>query len=130
MAEQGSKLLESLLADNQVLDAAEKVGEAMYRLRWGSATVVTGIVGESIVVIAPLFEELPKKDPLGFCQRLLRINSDLGGTASFALQENGSVVLQVGRMVRGLDSNEFGIMLGTVGKFADDHDDSLRAEFY
>ena len=78
----------------------------------------------------PLFEALPKANAAGFCKKLLRINSELGGTASFALQENGSVVLQVGRMVRGLDADEFGIMLGTVGKFADDYDDLLHKEFY
>ena len=130
MSDRGTKLLEDLLSQNELLGKSQKVADAMYRLRWGSATVITGIVGESIVVIAPIFDEMPKKDPDGFCRRLLEINSDLGGTAAFAVQKNGAVVLQIGRGIRGLDAEEFGIMLGTVGKFADDYDDQLHAEFY
>ena len=118
------------MTQNGLLDSAQKLGDAMYRLRWGSATVITTIVGESIVVIAPLFDALPDKDPAGFCRRILELNSDLGGTASFAIQKNGAVVLQVGRGVKGLDADEFGLMLATVGKFADDYDDMLEAEYY
>jgi len=130
MANSGAAILEDLLTRNELLGSAQKLGEAMYRLRWGSATVVTTIVGESIVVIAPIFDDLPSGDPAGFCQRLLEINSDLGGTAAFALQKNGAVVLQIGRGVKGLDADEFGLMLATVGKFADDYDDLLKDEFY
>jgi hypothetical protein len=46
------------------------------------------------------------------------------------MQKDGSVVLQVGRGVKGLDAHEFGLMLGTVGRFADEYDDRLREEFY
>ncbi|MBT8495698.1 MAG: YbjN domain-containing protein [Deltaproteobacteria bacterium] len=126
----GPAILEELMTKNGLLDSAQKLGEAMYRLRWGSASVITTIVGESIVVIAPLFDALPSGDPAGFCRKLLELNSELGGTASFAIQKNGSVVLQVGRGVKGLDADEFGLMLATVGKFADDYDDQLEADFY
>ena len=54
----------------------------------------------------------------------------MGGTAGFAISPEGSIVLQVGRGIKGLDANEFALMLGTVGKFADDYDDTLRDEFY
>lgn len=130
MTDRGTQLLEELLGQNDLLDKAQKVAESMYRLRWGSATVITTIVGESIVVIAPIFDRLPGKNLEQFCRRLLEINSDLGGTAAFAVQKSGAVVLQIGRGIRGLDAEEFGIMLGTVGKFADDYDDQLKAEFY
>ena len=127
---EAAELLEKLLTDNEVLDKSEKVGDSVYRLRWGSANIITAIVRESIVVLAKLFDAMPAKDADKFCRRLLEINGELGGTASFAVQRDGAVVLQVGRGIRGLDSEEFGIMLGTIGKFADDYDDVLAREFY
>ncbi len=123
-------LLEGLLRDAGLADAAQKVGESMYRIKWGSATLVTGTVGEGIVVIAPLFDSPPENNTEAFYKRLLEINAEMGGTAALAVQRDGSVVLQVGRGVTGLDAGEFGLMLGTVGKFADEYDDKLRDEFY
>jgi len=125
-----SHVLESMLEQCELTDKADKVGEAMYRFRWGSATVVAGAAGEAIVVIAPLFPALPENKSADFCQRLLQLNSRMGGTAGFALAPDGAVVLQAGRGVKGLDADEFRLMLGTVGKFADDYDDPLRDEFY
>lgn len=122
--------LNELIAGAGLADAAEKVGESMYRLQWGSATLITGSVGDGIVVIAPLFDAPPASKVEAFYKRLLEINGEMGGTAAISLQGDGSIVLQVGRGVRGLDAHEFGIMLGTVGRFADEYDDLLRDEFY
>jgi hypothetical protein len=130
MAETSIEVLEGLLKACELTDKAEKVGDTMYMLRWGSATIVAGASGEAIVVLSPLFEKLPDKNPDLFCRRLLELNGQMGGTAGFAISAEGSVVLQVGRGVKGLDANEFAMMLGTVGKFADDYDDALREEFY
>ena len=123
-------VLKQLLTDAGLVDAAERLGDAMYRLKWGSATLVTGTVGDGIVVIAPLFDAPPANNHEGFFKRLLEINSEMGGTAAISLQHDGAIVLQVGRGVRGLDAHEFGLMLGTVGRFADEYDDRLRQEFY
>lgn len=125
-----AEVLERMLAELQLTDKAQKVADGMYRFRWGSASVIAGAAGEAICVVAPLFPALPDRDPAGFCRRLLELNGRMGGTAGFALAADGSVVLQTGRGVDGLDASEFAIMLGTVGKFADDHDDALKAEFY
>ena len=122
--------LKNLLAEANLTDKAQKVGDSMYRLRWGSATVIAGTAGDAIVVIAPLFDALPSQGADALCKRLLEINGTLGGTAAFAISSEGAVVLQVGRGLQGLDADEFSMMLGTVGKFADDYDDKLRAEFY
>ena len=127
MAEQ---MLAALIEEAGLADAAEKVGDSMYRLKWGSATLVTGTVGDGIVVIASMFDSPPDANQEGFFKRLLEINSEMGGTATLALQRDGSVVLQVGRSLKGLDAHEFGLMLGTVGRFADEYDDRLRDEFY
>jgi hypothetical protein len=125
-----SDLLARLLEDAGVAASAQRVGESMYRLKWGSATLITGAVGDGIVVIAPLFDRPPARDQERFFRRLLEINGEMGGTCALALQRDGSVVLQLGRGVKGLDAHEFGVMLGTVGRFADDYDDALRSEFY
>ena len=130
MSEPAIEVLERLLEECDLTDKSEKVGETMYLLRWGSARVVAAASGEAVVVLAPLFEALPEKEPERFCRRLLELNSIMGGTAGFAISPDGSVVLQSGRGVKGLDADEFGLMLATVGKFADDFDDVLRDEFY
>lgn len=124
------KVLAQLIDEAGLGDAAERVGASMYRLKWGSATLITGTVGEGIVVIAPMFESPPKNNLEAFYKRLLEINSEMGGTATLALQADGSIVLQVGRGIKGLDSHEFSLMLGTVGRFADEYDDRLDKEFY
>ncbi len=130
MSKATTKELESSLKACGLLEAAEKVGDNMYRLSWGSATVVCVARGSAVVAIAPMFETLPKKDVAGFCQRILKLNAEMGGTAAFAIQTDGSVVLQSGRGVQGLDPEELKLLLNTVGKFADDYDDALDKEFY
>jgi hypothetical protein len=130
MSAAASQVLETMLEQCGIKDKAEKVGDSMYRFRWGSATVVAAAAGGAVVVIAPLFPALPTARADEFTRRLLELNGTMGGTAGFALAADGSVVLQSGRGVQGLDADEFRLMLGTVGKFADDHDDPLRDEFY
>jgi hypothetical protein len=102
----------------------------MYRLEWGSATVVCAARGSALVAIAPMFESLPDKKVDDFCRRILKLNAEMGGTAAFAIQTDGSVVLQCGRGLQGMDPDELKLLLNTVGKFADDYDDILDKEFY
>jgi hypothetical protein len=54
----------------------------------------------------------------------------MGGMASFAIQPDGWVVLHSGRALRGLDAHEFAVLVSAVGRFADQFDDQLIAEFY
>ena len=125
-----SEVLKSVLRSCGLLDAAEKVGDDMYRMSWGSATVVCVARGSAVVAIAPMFDSLPKSGIESFYKRLLHLNAEMGGTASFAIQEDSSVVLQTGRGIEGLDPQELKLLLNTVGKFADDYDDLLDEEFY
>jgi hypothetical protein len=122
--------LEGLLKECELLDKAEKVSDVMYQLRWGSAMVIVGTSGHAVVVIAPLFSKMPEGKEAEFSQALLQYNAMMGGMASFAIQADGWVVLHAGRGIKGLDAHEFAIMVGTVGKFADDFDDKLHADFY
>jgi len=126
----GGDLVAELLTKSGFDDAAEPIGNGMFRIEWGAATLITGAAGESIVVYAPLFEAVPETNTEAFLRRLLELNSDMGGTAAFLVQKDGSVALQVGRGIDGLDHKEFSLMIGTVGRFADDFGDKLASEFY
>ena len=130
MSESSGEQLKKSLETCGLLDNAEEVGEGMYRMSWGSATVVCAARGTAIVAIAPMFESLPKKNTDAFCQKILKLNAEMGGTAAFAIQSDGSVVLQTGRGIEGLDADELKLLLSTVGKFADDYDELLDQEFY
>jgi putative sensory transduction regulator len=122
--------LEEMLAASDLADKAVKVDASMYKLQWGSAIVIVGISGAAIVTIAPMFHRMPEGKEAALCRRLLEYNAAMGGTAAFAIQPDGWVVLQAGRGLKGMDGHEFAVMVGTVGRFADDLDDKLYADFY
>jgi hypothetical protein len=54
----------------------------------------------------------------------------MGGMASFAIQPDGWIVLHAGRALKGIDAGEFANLVAGVGRFADQFDDQLIAEFY
>jgi len=54
----------------------------------------------------------------------------MGGMASFAIQPDGWVVLHAGRPLKGIDADEFATLVSGVGRFADEFDDKLIAEFF
>jgi hypothetical protein len=122
--------LDQLLKGSGLADKAVAIDKAMYRLQWGSAFVIVGTSGTAIVAIAPLFKELPSGKEPAFFKKLLEHNAYMGGMASFALQPDGWVVLHAGRALKGLDSHEFAILVSSVGRFADQFDDQLIAEFF
>lgn len=125
-----AQLLEQsgLLGDDNV--KAKKVDDSMQHLQWGSANIVVGITEHALVVISPMFHELPAGKELAFLHRLLQANSVLGGMASFAIQPDGWVVLQSGRDLKGMDAHEFAFVVRTVATAADEFDDLLYSEFY
>jgi hypothetical protein len=102
----------------------------MYRMRWGSALVIVGVSGQAVVAIAPLFRNPPERRREEFYRRLLEANSTMGGMAGFALQPDGWVVLHAGRSRKGLDAHELAMLVSSVGRFADELDDKLIAEFF
>jgi hypothetical protein len=122
--------LKSLLEDSGLADKAQPIGDAMVRLQWGSAFVIVGTSGSAIVAIAPLFKELPAGRELEFFRKLLEHNAYMGGMASFALQPDGWIVLHAGRAMKGIDAHEFAVLVSGVGRFADEFDDHLIAEFF
>jgi hypothetical protein len=122
--------LEALLRDSGLADKADRIDDKLYRLQWGSAFVIVGTSGTAIVAIAPLFQHLPPGREEEFYRTLLDHNAYMGGMASFAIQPDGWVVLHSGRALRGLDAHEFAVLVSAVGRFADQFDDQLIAEFY
>jgi hypothetical protein len=122
--------LDQLLQGSGLADKAVAIDQSMYRLQWGSAFVIVGTSGTAIVAIAPLFKQLPAGREAAFFQKLLEHNAYMGGMASFALQPDGWIVLHAGRALKGLDAHEFAILVSSVGRFADQFDDQLIAEFF
>jgi len=122
--------LDKLLAGSGLAEKAVKVDDNLVRMQWGSAFVMVGTSGSAIVAIAPLFRHVPAGKELAFFHKLLEHNAYMGGMASFAIQPDGWVVLHAGRALRGMDANEFATLVAGVGRFADQFDDQLIAEFY
>ena len=122
--------LADLMKDAGLADRAVRIDDHLMRLQWGSAFVIVGISGSAVVAIAPLFRAVPRGKELGFCRKLLEHNAYMGGIASFAIQNDGWVVLHAGRPLKGVDAHEFETLVSGVGRFADQFDDQLIAEFY
>ena len=122
--------LDDLLSGSGLAEKAVRIDEHLVRLQWGSAFVIAGISGSAVVAIAPLFRSVPPGRELAFFQKLLEHNAYMGGMASFALQPDGWIVLHAGRALKGIDPSEFATMVAGVGRFADQFDDQLVAEFY
>ena len=123
-------LLDDLLAGCGLADKAARVDDNLVRLQWGSAFVIAGISGTAVVAIAPLFRAVPRGKELAFYRKLLEHNAYMGGMASFAIQGDGWVVLHAARALKGIDAPEFEQLIASVGRFADQFDDPLIAEFY
>jgi len=123
-------VLDDLLAGSGLGDKAVRIDPNLVRLQWGSAFVIAGVTGSAVVAIAPLFRAVPTGKEPAFYRKLLEHNAYMGGIASFAIQPDGWVILHAGRAIRGMDSTEFAAMVAGVGRFADQFDDQLIAEFY
>lgn len=122
--------LEALLRDSGLADKAVPLKPNLARLQWGSAFVMVAISGSALVAVAPLFRQAPAERTLAFYRQLLEHNAYMGGVASFAIQPDGWVVLHAGRPLKGLDAAEFGALVSSVGRFADQFDDQLLAAYF
>lgn len=123
-------VLDDLMASAELADRAVRIDDNLMRLQWGSAFVIVGISGAAVVAIAPLFRGVPRGKELAFYRKLLEHNAYMGGIACFAIQTDGWVVLHAGRPLKGMDGDEFSTLVAGVGRYADQFDDQLIAEFY
>lgn len=122
--------LHALLGEAGLAEKAVRVDDHIARLQWGSAFVLVAISGTAVVAIAPLFSAVPSVNTAAFYRKLLEHNGHMGGIASFAIQPDGWIALHAARPLKGLDGPEFATMIAAVGRFADQFDDELIAEFY
>ena len=122
--------IDDLLLTSGLAEKASRLDDNLVRFQWGSAFVIAGISGSAVVAIAPLFRAVPHGKELAFFKKLLEHNAYMGGMAAFALQPDGWVVLHAGRALKGIDGQEFATLVAGVGRFADQFDDQLIAEFY
>lgn len=122
--------LDRLLKESGLADKVARVADNLVKLQWGSAVVIAGISGTAAVAVAPLFRTVPAGKQEAFYRKLLEHNGHMGGMAAFAIQPDGWVVLHAGRPIKGIDGHEFATLVASVGKFADEFDDKLIAEFY
>jgi hypothetical protein len=129
-SEAAMPLLDDLLAGGGLADKVARIDDHLVRLQWGSAFVIAGISGAAAIAFAPLFRAVPRGREQAFYRKLLEHNAYMGGVASFAIQSDGWVVLHAGRALKGIDAHEFETLVSGVGRFADQFDDQLIAEFY
>ena len=122
--------LDDLLTGSALADKAARIDDNLARLQFGSAFVIAGISGGAVVAIAPLYRAIPHGKEQGFYRKLLEHNAYMGGVAAFAIQGDGWVVLHAARALKGIDAEGFQTLVTAVGKFADQFDDQLIAEFY
>jgi hypothetical protein len=123
-------LLDDLLAGGELAGKTVRIDDHLVRLQWGSAFVIAGISGAAVIAFAPLFRAVPRGKEQAFYRKLLEHNAYMGGVASFAIQSDGWVVLHAGRALKGIDAHELETLVSGVGRFADQFDDQLIAEFY
>jgi hypothetical protein len=122
--------LDDLLTGSALADKAARIDDNLARLQFGSAFVIAGISGTAVIAIAPLFRAVPHGKEQQFYRKLLEHNAHMGGIAAFAIQNDGWVVLHAARALKGTTADEFQTLVTAVGKFADQYDDQLIAEFY
>jgi hypothetical protein len=100
-------------------------------VRKGSASVGINVLEDHgvILFVAPVMQ-VPIVGKETLYRRLLELSFVTTSDAAFAVDgQRDEIVVRALRRLSGLDYEEFEDLLETVGKVADEWDDSLRAEF-
>ena len=113
----------------KTLEALDSTGHTI--VRKGSARVGVSVLEDHgvLLLVAPVMR-LPQKGAEELYRRLLELSFLATSDAAFALDaQREEVVVRALRRLSGLDYEEFEDLLETVGKVADDWDDSLQLQF-
>jgi hypothetical protein len=111
------------------LEALDASGYTL--VKKGSASVGVNVLEDHgvLLFVAPVMP-VPHTGRETFYRRLLESSFLTTSDAAFAIDaQRDEVVVRALRRLSGLDYEEFEDLLETVGKVADDWDDTLRAEF-
>jgi hypothetical protein len=111
------------------LDSLDTAGYTL--VKKGSASVGINVLEDHgvLLFVAPVMA-IPHAGKETFYRRLLELSFLTTSDAAFAIDAHrDEVVVRALRRLSGLDYEEFEDLLDTVGKVADDWDDTLRAEF-
>jgi hypothetical protein len=111
------------------LEALDASGYTL--VRKGSASVGINVLEDHgvLLFVAPVIP-VPQTGREALYRRLLELSFLTTSDAAFAVDaQRDEVVVRALRRLSGLDYEEFEDLLETVGKVADDWDDTFRAEF-
>jgi hypothetical protein len=111
------------------LDALDASGYTL--VRKGSASVGINVLEDHgvILFVAPVIQ-VPIVGKETLYRKLLELSFLTTSDAAFAVDaQRDEIVVRALRRLSGLDYEEFEDLLETVGKVADEWDDTLRAEF-
>lgn len=110
-----------------------RIGPDTWLVAKGSAAVVVRLVAQDpkskfafLQVASPVMKVPPKA---GFHERLLKLNFEMGGLATFAITPNNEVHLTSARTIEGISSPEVAQLVAQVAHFSDLYDDMLLQEF-
>lgn len=99
--------------------------------RQGSANIAVNVLDEHgvLLLLAPVMP-VPKEGREAFYRRLLELSFLSTADAAFAIDAAKDLVfVRALRRLSGLEFEEFDVLLGVVGKVADEWDDVLKREF-
>jgi hypothetical protein len=110
---------------------SEEPGRLAWGLRRGSAAVFVFLQGgpESnyLQVVSPVMK-IPEQNILPLYRRLLELNASGLHAAAFGVKGE-DVVLTIDRTTTDIDRSEVANMIHLIGRYADQYDDELVAEF-
>ena len=99
--------------------------------RQGSANIAVNVLDEHgvLLLLAPIMP-VPKSGRESFYRRLLELSFLSTADAAFAIDAAKDLVfVRALRRLSGLEFEEFDVLLGAVGRVADEWDDVLKREF-
>lgn len=111
------------------LGPLDEKGYAM--ARQGSANIAVNVLDEHgvLLLLAPVMP-VPKDGREAFYRRLLELSFLSTADAAFAIDAAKDLVfVRALRRLSGLEFEEFDVLLGAVGRVADEWDDVLKREF-
>ena len=110
-----------------------KIGPDTWLVAKGSAAVVVRLVAQDakskfafLQVASPVMKTPPTA---GFHEKLLKLNFEMGGLATFGVTPTGEVHLTTARTIEGISSSEIAQLVAQVAHFSDLYDDKLLTEF-